>query len=142
MLGTVVFGEQQADIGELRPDEGLAARKIQNLELTELCREFAEFFKGQVVALVQVPPVEAVFAGQVADGVDEDDHERRRLPLLVLSGALRQPDVSCDAGAYIHCEISITLSVPEEGPTPRNQTLRPLPKVSANCPPNTTSLFS
>ena len=78
----VVLDELQADLGELLPQERLAAREIEVLDRAEVARERADLVEREVVAAVEVPPVEAVLAGQIADRVDEQDQERRRLRRL------------------------------------------------------------
>ena len=93
----IVINEQLANISELASNERLAARKIQVLEVTEFKRQLFKFFKREIIALVQLLPVEAVFAGQITDRIDENDHKRRRLPRRPIGGFHREFCVSRDA---------------------------------------------
>ena len=69
----VVFEEQPHDLGELTPKERLASRQVERLDRPEVGREPGDLVKGQIVALIEIFPIEAVLAFQIADRVDEQD---------------------------------------------------------------------
>jgi hypothetical protein len=72
-LNAVVLGKQQTNVTKLRSNERLAPRKIEILKIPELEGKLTQFLVSQIVPLVQVSPIEAMFACQVANGVDEQD---------------------------------------------------------------------
>ena len=94
----VLFDELAAHGGEFLAEERLAARQVQVLYRSEVLRERDDLVEREVVPLVEVLPVKAVLAGQVADGVDEQDQERRRLRRLRADGLQGQTNVASDAG--------------------------------------------
>ena len=90
----VVADEQVADVREVGTQERLSAGEVQVLDRPQLAREGLELVEGQVVAAVQAPPVEAVLAGEVADRVDEEDQERRRVAGTMTAGGPGEPRVA------------------------------------------------
>ena len=77
LANAVVADEKAADFGEFLAEKGFAAGEVEVLHSAELLRETAKFVDGEIVFPVQVPPVEAVFAGLVADRVDEENQKWR-----------------------------------------------------------------
>ena len=95
LLDTVVLDEEAADFGELRAQKRLAAGEVQVLDAAQVARQREDLFDLEVVALIEVSPVETVLAGQVADGVDEQNQEWRRADAWkseVLPSKLTVPD--------------------------------------------------
>src|SRR5271167_2496969 len=95
LLDAVVLDEEAADFGELRAQKGFAAGEIQVLNASQIAGESEDLVHRQVIALIEVSPVETVLAGQVADGVDEQNQKRRRADAWkseVLPSKLTVPD--------------------------------------------------
>src|SRR6185295_944705 len=79
-------------------DEGFDAREVQDLQGPEVRGELLDLLEGQVVALVEIAPVEAVVAGQVTNGIDEKDQERRRRAVDGGRGGAREAQMPADTG--------------------------------------------
>jgi hypothetical protein len=77
LLDAVVADELAADFGEFLADEGFAAREVEVFERAEGFGEGDEFGEGEVIAAIEVAPVEAVLSLPIADRVDEEDEEGR-----------------------------------------------------------------
>ena len=95
-----MLDELAADFAEFRAQERLAAREVQVLDAAQRAREGEDLVLGQVVAPVQVAPVEAVLAFLIADRVDEQNQERRTG--LILPVAPGNPCVTGDAAKRVH----------------------------------------
>ena len=94
MLNSIVANEQGADLGELLAQKWFATRQVEILELAELGGQPRKFIERQIVALIQVAPVEAMLAGQIADRIDEYDQEWRRSSGRVTQGPKRETTVT------------------------------------------------
>src|ERR1700694_1297933 len=102
LLCPIVANEKRADIGELLPDEGLTARQIERFDRTQLLGQPHELLVAEVVSLVEIAPVEAMLASEVADRVDEYDQKWRRLTAVVSPGSECQPCMALKSGAETH----------------------------------------
>ena len=84
MPDAIVADEKCADLGELGADEGFASGQIQVLESAELRTEPGKLFERQVIALIEIAPVVAMFTGQVAYRIHVY-RQKRRCPSLTMA---------------------------------------------------------
>ena len=77
LFDPVVLNEVPADLREFSPQEGFAAGQVQVLDPPQISGERKNLLHLQIIPLIEVSPVKAVLAGQVANGVDEQNQKRR-----------------------------------------------------------------
>src|SRR5690349_1699262 len=95
LLDPVPAYELPADRGEFLAQERLAAGQVEILDRPEILGERDDLLERQIIALVELLPVEAVLATRVADRIYEEDQERRAGHVRqreVLPGELRGTD--------------------------------------------------
>jgi hypothetical protein len=91
LLHAVILDEKPADLGELGTEKGFPTRQIQILDSAQLLRQRKNLLNLQIIAPVEIPPIEAMLTCQVTDRVNEQDQEWRRGRMRKCQVLPRQP---------------------------------------------------
>lgn len=107
----VVAYERSADFRVFLADERLAAAEVQILDRSEIARQFQYLIEREIVALIEVPPIETVLAREVADGGDEKDQEGRTGRIVDSPCSPRNPGMPGCSRQDIHVQTPCLVGV-------------------------------